>query len=75
MPVYNPVNMEYLYKLLKATCLNCHRLRLTIPALDSFYLRLALLKTDQSRYAQFLDLIETGDPAAYLAKLDAKSEA
>ena len=33
VPLYNPLTMALLYKLLKATCLQCHRLRVTLPSL------------------------------------------
>jgi len=44
VPVYNPLNMKYLMRLLKAMCFKCHKLRIPAKRIQEYCVMLTLIK-------------------------------
>ena len=51
VPVYNPLIIDVLLKLLRMTCLKCHRLRIRPRIKDDYIILLELIRRDKIREA------------------------
>jgi len=56
--VYHPLLFNILYKLLRATCFNCHQFRMPQSIIDSFITRFRLL--DEGKLLEALSVVDKG---------------